>query len=223
MKNYEEMAKCVLEARDEHISKKKIRRAKIKKYAPAAFGLCFALLLGLGVLRHVSDLPLIPYQPDNGGEPAPAGETEITGPIAAAPVTNQPEIIFPTEAWSKPPVISEIPSSSVSDEEPYNGSKPLHWNEMTINQQYNMAEFGQPLVYYHTADKEVAADEVGDFICIAYMSGYDFYSDTYYHCDAEAYEVKSDESAMIAIRFSSYDQFYQYNLTVQNQDRETDG
>lgn len=223
MKNYEEMAKCVLDARDEHISKKKTQRAKIKKFAPAAFGLCFALLLGLGVLRHVSDFPLIPYQPDSGGEPAPTRETETTGLIAASPVTNQPEILFPTEAWGKPPVIAEIPSSFVSDEEPYNGSKPLHWNEMTINQQYNMAEFGKPLTYYHTADKEVAADKVGDFICIAYMSGYDFYSDTYYHCDAEAYEVKNDESVMIAIKFGGYGSFYQYNLTVLNQDQETDG
>lgn len=217
MKNYEEMAKCVLEARDGHISKKKLRRAKIKKYAPVVSALCLAALLGFGVLHHIKDLPLMPYQTDIAEKTEPAAETETIHSDVIKPQT-----LPPAEAWGNQPV-PEIPSSSVPDEEPYNGSKPLHWDEMAINQQFNMAEFGQPLAFYQTAEKEVAADQIGDFICMAYMSGYDFYSDTYYHCDAEAYEVKNDESIMIAIKFSSNDQFYQYNLIVANQDHGQDG
>ncbi len=203
MKNYEEMAKCVLEARDGHIRKKKLRRDKIKKYAPVVSALCLAALLGLGVLHYISGLPHIPYQTNIAEKTEPTAEAIHSGVI-------KPQTLSPIESWGNQP-ISEIPSSSVSDEDPYNGSEPLHWNEMTINQQFNMAEFGQPPAFYQTAEKEVAADQIGDFICMAYMSGYDFYSDTYYHCDAEAYEVKNDESIMIAIKFSSYDQFYQYN------------
>lgn len=217
MKNYEEMARCVLEARDGHIRKKKLRRDKIKKYAPVVSALCLAALLGLGVLHHINGLPHIPYQTDIAEKTEPTAETET---IHSGVIISQ--TLPPVESWGNPPIF-EIPPCSGSDEDPYNGSEPLHWNEMTINQQFNMAEFGQPLVFYQTAEKEVADDRIGDFICMAYMSGYDFYSDTYYHCDAEAYEVKNDESIMIAIKFSSNDQFYQYNLITPNQNHEQDG
>lgn len=296
MKNYEEMARCVLEARDEHNRKKKIRQAKIKRYTPVVFSFCFAVLLGFGVRHHMNEFPRIPMQIDmtetttepttetdmtdtstkarteqnttekqtaesetaamtqnHGTEPLTdqsdekteegqqtqpheteqeTDETEliithpvVTDSIVTEPAITEPETLLPTESSFEQPTTTEIPSTSVPDEDPNTNLNPLHWNEMTINQQYNMAEFGEPLAFYHTAEKEVSADQIGDFICLAYMSGYDFYSDTYYHCDSEAYKIKNDESTMIAVKFDNDDKFYLYKLTVpnQNQELELDG
>ena len=86
-----------------------------------------------------------------------------------------------------------------------------------------MAEFGDPLQFYHTAEKEVSADLIGDFICMAYMSGYDFYSDTYYHCETKAYKVLGEaELEVIAIQFEEDDRYYLYDL-VKKSDTDIDG
>lgn len=227
MKNYEEMARCVLEARDGHINKKKIRQAKIKKFAPVVSCFCLAVLLGFGVRHSMSGLSNIPYQSGitetTMEQTEPTIESVMIDPTGTEPVKTEPETPPPTESWGEQPIAAEIPSTSVPDEDPNTNPNPLHWNEMTINQQYNMAEFGEPLAFYHTAEKEATADQIGDFICTAYMSGYDFYSDTYYHCDAEAYKIKNDEGTVIAIKFDGDDKFYLYNLTVPNQNQETDG
>lgn len=291
MKNYEEMARCVLEARDEHNRKVKSRQAKIKKYAPVVSSFCFAVLLGFGVWHHLNDIPRIPTQPNTiedttentepitesnttgmaterqteqpttGEQPTrnestevptmnsetehiseTEGQTEqliekqqteqitdtpsviITDPIVTDPVISEPEITDPpTESNTDAPAITETPSTDVPDEEPNKNPNPLHWDEMTINQQYNMAEFGDPLQFYHTAEKEVSADLIGDFICMAYMSGYDFYSDTYYHCETRAYKVLGEaELEVIAIQFEEDDRYYLYDLAKKS-DTDIDG
>lgn len=286
MKNYEEMARCVLEARDEHNRKVKLRQAKIKKYAPVVSSFCFAVLLGFGVWHHLNDIPRIPTQPDTiedttgntepitekdtrsiaterqteqntTGEkstqyestevPTMNSETEIvsetdqqtehiTEDQQIEPITDTPSVIItdpfitepeitdpPTESNTDAPATTETPSTDVPDEEPNKNPNPLHWDEMTINQQYNMAEFGDPLQFYHTAEKEVSADLIGDFICMAYMSGYDFYSDTYYHCETKAYKVLGEaELEVIAIQFEEDDRYYLYDLAKKN-DTDIDG
>lgn len=58
-KGYKEMTKCVLEARDEHNRKVKIRQAKIKRYTPTALGLGFAAVLGFGFWGHMNKTPKI--------------------------------------------------------------------------------------------------------------------------------------------------------------------
>lgn len=297
MKNYEEMARNVLAARDEHDRTVQIRQAKIKRYAPIVSSFCFAVLLGFGVWHHMSDLPRIPTQTDTiedttentdsitesnttgmaterqtkqttiGEQPtrdesteAPTMDSEtehisetkvqteqltkkqqtepitdtpsviITDPVATDPVVTEPEIIDPpTESSTDAPTTNEAPTeqTSVPDDElsgcpdnhPY-----LHWDEMTINQQYFMAEFGDPTLSYSTAEKEVPANEVGEYLSKAYMSGYDWYELIYYHCEAEAYKIKGDdESTTIAIRFADDDKFYLYTLNQPNHDDQLSG
>ena len=60
MKNYEEMAKCVFEARDIHIRKQDRQKAMIKRYATVVSELCFSLMIGLIVLNHRDQPPAIP-------------------------------------------------------------------------------------------------------------------------------------------------------------------
>ena len=291
MKNYEEMARYVLEARDEHNRKVKIRQAKIKRYAPVVSSFCFAVMLGFGVWHHMSDLPRIPTQtdtiedtaentepitesnttgmaterqteqPTTGEQPTrdestevptmnsetehtseTEGQTEqltekqqtepitdtpsviITDPIVTDPVISEPEITDPpTESNTDAPTTTETPTTDTPDEQPNTNPNPLHWDEMTINQQYNMAELGDPLQFYYTAEKEVSADSIGDFICMAYMSGYDFYTDTYYHCDTEAYMIQGESADRIAIKFDSDDRYYLYILSKSGQNQELDG
>ena len=78
MKNYEEMARNVLAARDEHNRIVQIRQAKIKRYVPVVSSFCFAVLLGLGVWHHMSDLPRIPTQ--TGTIEETTGKIEIRPP-----------------------------------------------------------------------------------------------------------------------------------------------
>ena len=90
--------------------------------------------------------------------------------------------------------------------------KQLNWDEMAINQQYFMANFKGSLMLFSTAEKEVAEDEVGDYICNAFMSGYyDYDTDTYYHCEAKAFLIKGHPvEKMIAIQFEGSDNYYVY-------------
>lgn len=293
MKNYEEMAHCVLEARDEHNRKVKLRQAKIKKYATVVSSLCFAVLFGFGVWHHMSDLPRIPTQidtiEDTTGNTEPITETDTTGiateeqtqqnttgeqstksksteaptensetnhatetdtnpeseqqiegqlteqltdvpPIiitdsdVTAPVITDPKTTeLHTESSTDAPTTTEEPTTDVQDEEPNKNPNPLHWDEMTINQQYTMAEFGSPLQYYHTAEQEVSADQIGGYICMAYMSGYDFYSDTYYHCKTKAFQMSGHVSQeVIAIQFEGDDRYYLYTLAKRT-DNDIDG
>lgn len=288
MKNYEEMARCVLEARDEHNRKVKSRQVMIKKYAPVVSSFCFAVLLGFGVWHRMSNIPRIPTQidtiEDTTGNTEPITETDsigfgtknqteqnttgelptndkttealtttsetahisetdgqneqrtedqqteqitdsppiiITDPVVTVPLVTEPEITeTPTESKTDAPTTTETPTTYVPDEQPNTNPNPLYWDEMTINQQFNMAEFGDPLQFYHTAEKEVSADSVGDFICMAYMSGYDFYTDTYYHCETKSYTIQGETSDFIAIKFDSDDKYYLYILSKPSQNQE---
>ncbi|MDE5862215.1 MAG: hypothetical protein K2H28_08495, partial [Ruminococcus sp.] len=275
MKNYEEMAKYVLEVRDEYVRKKKKRQAVIRKYAPVVFGFCIAVIVGLGTWQHMSEFPDIPTESYNTEiitditettssavttyehttvkttvhhttatviTPAvtteeiiitdtpvytttqPAPETEIST-SAELTVTEELPVITDTTIITEPvlteeiitdyvitepvteeiitePVITEtvvtetvttdMPQTSIPDEVsemPTTASGTLQWEEMPVNQQYNMAEFGTPLDFYMTVGQEVSADKIGDFISQAYMSGYDCYTDTYYHCYTDAFRI----------------------------------
>lgn len=53
MKSYEEMAKYVLEVRDEHERKRRKRKIIIRRYAPAAASLCALLLICLGTWKNM--------------------------------------------------------------------------------------------------------------------------------------------------------------------------
>ncbi|MCR5601237.1 MAG: hypothetical protein K6G33_10920 [Ruminococcus sp.] len=53
MKNYEEMAKYVLEVRDEHERKKQKRKIIVRRCAPLAVSLCVFLIASLGVWRNM--------------------------------------------------------------------------------------------------------------------------------------------------------------------------
>ena len=290
MKNYEEMAKYVLEVRDEYVRKKKKRQAVIRKYAPVVSGFCIAVIVGLGTWQHMSEFPDIPTESYNTEiitditettssavttyehttvkttvhhttatviTPAvtteeiiitdtpvytttqPAPETEISTlteltiteelPVITEPVLTE-EIITDyvitepvTEEIITEPVITEtvvtepettdMTQTSIPDEVsevPTTASGTLQWEEMPVNQQYNMAEFGTPLDFYMTVGQEVSADKIGDFISQAYMSGYDCYTDTYYHCYTDAFRITDSDD--IAIKFENDDRYYLYTM-----------
>lgn len=65
MKNYEEMAKLVLEARDEHVRKRKKHAAMMKVILPVSAGFCFAALIWYGFgnngddISHIQNIPII--------------------------------------------------------------------------------------------------------------------------------------------------------------------
>lgn len=157
-----------------------------------------------------------------------SSETEYTAPAetSGSSVQNSSGNISETttEQISSAETTSSVPDNEVpskdneGDEHHY-----LHWNEMTINQQYFMAEFGEPLTVYSTLEKEISAGEVGEYICKAYMSGYDWYELIYYHCEAEAYRIKGDnEGKTIAVKFSGDDKYYIYSTGGEGDD-EIDG
>ena len=106
--------------------------------------------------------------------------------------------------------------SGIADDHVY-----LHWDEMTIDQQYFMAESGDPVMTYSAAEKEVPADDVGDYIGKFYMSGYDWYEAIYYHCETDAYKIKGNDNAdKIAVRFDGDEKYYLYTLQTYNADEE---
>ena len=97
----------------------------------------------------------------------------------------------------------------------------LHWDEMTIDQQYFMAELGDPVMTYSTAEQEVPASDIGEYIGKAYMNGYDWYEFIYYHCETDAYKIKGDaEGTTIAIRFSDSEKYYLYTLQTNNNEED---
>ena len=55
MKSYEEMARYVLEVRDEHERKQQKRKMLFRRYAPVAASLCVFLLIGLGVRKNIPE------------------------------------------------------------------------------------------------------------------------------------------------------------------------
>ena len=138
--------------------------------------------------------------------------TNITGSNSTNPEVST-TAVSTTDTLTEQPVTTDDRSGDIDADRP----KPeLPWDEKSINQQYIMAEFGEPIKSYTTAEKEVSAYEIDEFISNAYMSGYDFYTGTYYHCYAYAYTLKGDDKTAIGIRFPDDDKFYLYNFAVQN-------
>lgn len=90
MKNYEEMAKLALEARDEHIRRKKKRAATMKVILPVSASFCFAALIGFGFLNNKDDLSHIQDIPINTGSEAPAVSATTTEAKATAAGTATP-------------------------------------------------------------------------------------------------------------------------------------
>lgn len=64
MKNYEEMAKLVLEARDEYVKKKKNRVLFLKRASVVTFGV--AAVLGIGIFTHAMKPPKKPVPSQSG-------------------------------------------------------------------------------------------------------------------------------------------------------------
>ena len=152
-----------------------------------------------------------------------SGVPVLTEPSHAVPQSEPPENPLPDEMpQTEPDAAAENPQPSVQtgpvgtelteadacpDSHTY---RP--WNELAVNQQYFGADIGA--VYYQTAEQEVAAEEIGDYLCEAFMSGYDFYdaaADRYAHCYAKAFSVRgrgTDEA--IAVQFAEGGAYYLY-------------
>lgn len=302
MKSYDEMTKCVLNARDEYVQKKKRQNEIIRKTASITSSFCFVVLLGIGMF-NLDKMPkseqFINYREDtdtNTCENTKESDTSTTtnsenksenvseNPVTSQNITStandivigsehtdaektedntvaitQPDTTVSGTLTEKPttPIVTDIgeavtATSKVSTalptteqitttkieyttdapaEQTTTQNKPLdedvdnntylHWDEMTINQQYFLAEFGEPLVFYSTLEKEISASEVGEYICQAYMSGYDWYESVYYHCEAEVYKIKGDNAGnTIAIKFSNDDKYYLYYTDASNDKEE---
>ena len=258
-KSYKEMTRCVLEARDEHLKKKRRQRLIIMRCVPALSTFCIALIIGFGFWKNIPQMPEIETIPpiteatteaitttENGMTAVETNSAQqtteqtsaqiittsapqtVTASISttanATTVTEKPSVPSPvTESTSDTP--SEQPTTLDGDQSgcPDNHVY-LHWDEMTINQQYFFAELGKPTLSYSTAEKEVPANEVGEYISKAYMSGYDWYEQIYYHCEANAYKLKGDDEAkIIAIKFEDDENYYLYTLNEPNYDDEPSG
>ena len=148
-----------------------------------------------------------------------AKETEMNTEAVRTDITSESGKTAETEAISGQ--TSDAPSGQtavMTDDRSgcADNHKYLHWEEMTVDQQYFMAEIGEPPVSYHTAERKVSADEVGAYIGQAYMSGYDWYEMIYYHCETKAYQIKGDDAGRtIAIQFPDDETYYLYSQDVQ--------
>ena len=80
MKTYEEMAKYVLEVRDEHDKKRKHRIAAAKRVIPAAAGVCCAFIIGFGIFKGYN-------RPDT----LPVHDNIIESETTSAQVTTLPQ------------------------------------------------------------------------------------------------------------------------------------
>lgn len=162
----------------------------------------------LEIIEPIEELPEPePFQAIT--EPIPTESEPITELIQATtqPLITEPTIPETTENPSDEPETTEIPD----EETPTNPETSLSWEEMTINQQYNMAEFGEPVQWYVNADQTIPAEKTGELLGFAYMDGYDSDSDTYYHCNTTVYAVQGfSEWEVIAVRFEEYPDFFIY-------------
>ena len=149
-------------------------------------------------------------------EPAVAHSESVaaqTDPAADSVKASEtyPAAVQTTDAPSGQTAVSTDDLSGCTDHHVY-----LHWDEMTADQQYFMAEIGEPPVSYHTAETIVSADEVGACIGQAYMSGCDWYEMICYHCETTAYQIKGDDAGKtIAIQFPDDAVYYLYSQDVQ--------
>ena len=132
-------------------------------------------------------------------------EQTLTEPIQ----TTEHPIMTETTSSQKTdtPETTEIPDEETST----NPETSLSWEEMTINQQYNMAEFSEPVRWYMNTNRTISAEQTGEWLGSAYMDGYDSNSDTYYHCNTAVYAVQGfSEWEVIAVRFEECPDFFIY-------------
>lgn len=95
MKTYEEMAKYVLEVRDEHDKKRKHWIAAAKRVIPAAAGVCCAFIIGFGIFKGYNRPDTLPVH-DNIIE----SETTSAQLTTLPQTTKKSEIILTTAATS---------------------------------------------------------------------------------------------------------------------------
>ena len=142
-----------------------------------------------------------------------AQETTETSAEKTTTTTEEKTAVVP--ATSGPPVVdTEVQTTRAEN------AQELRWDEKTISQKYDTAEFGEPLRFYSNMEKKAAAEEVGELIGTAYMSGYDIYTDTYYHCQTKAYQVIGrDEREVTAIQFEDDENYYLYKNVYYESER----
>lgn len=83
MKSYEEMARYVLEVRDEHERKREKRKRMIRRYAPVAASLCAVLLISLGAWKN---MPSPNHSHDDFTTPVTTSENTVTAPVSSSGV-----------------------------------------------------------------------------------------------------------------------------------------
>lgn len=158
----------------------------------------------LEIIEPTEELQLPESEPFQAiTEPIP---TELIQATTQPPLT-EPTMSETTENPSDEPETTEIPDEEI----PTNSETSLSWEDMTINQQYHMAEFGEPVQWYVNVDQTISAEKTGELLGSAYMDGYDSSSDTYYHCNTAVYTVQGySKWEVIAVRFEEYPDFFIY-------------
>ena len=155
-------------------------------------------------------------------------ELQYQTPTETAPTA----VVIETKTAATEPTTSittsEPSGHSLTEQPPDEGttepSEYIPWDEMTVNQQYIMAELGEPRTFYSTAKAEVSEDEVGEYIGRAYMSGYDWLGEVYYHCETDAYRVTGDDDRKkIAVRFEGDERYYLYTTKKTNSEKQLTG
>ncbi|MBR3446651.1 MAG: hypothetical protein IKH27_02445 [Oscillospiraceae bacterium] len=244
MKSYEEMTACVLAARDAILRKRRRQRTVLLCCLPVVFcaaaaGGFRAYLQRKPLTVQQSDPPAVSIHAETehpadkekqsaAGEQASKAqavqtEPDNSGEISAAAVTELPHDVPQTELADQPD--NETAPEPLTEAD---GCPDTHayrpWDDLAVNQQYFGADIGQipaengaDTVYYQTAEQAVPAAEVGEYLCEAFMSGYDFYdadADRYYHCYAKAYRITGHEPGdAVAIRFAEDGAYYLYEHT----------
>ncbi len=246
MKSYEAMTACVLAARDAILQKRRRRRTVLLCCLPvlccAAAALGFRQYLNRKpVTVQQSDLPAVSIHaeteiPANNENQKAAGayapeepeqaaqtNTDNSGEKPAEPAAELPHDVPQTEPIVQPPEDREPEPPTEAE-----GCPDTHeyrpWEDLAVNQQYFGADIGRipaengaDTVFYQTAEQEVPAADIGEYLCEAFMSGYDFYdaaADKYHHCYAKAYRIIGrEQDDAVAIQFDDGGAYYLYEHT----------
>lgn len=202
MKTYEEMTRCVLEARDNYLLRRQHRR-KLALRCSAAAAVCCAVLLTAYPLLADRSIPQSSSVPDEG--------------VLTAFSTDAPSAAMNTQ-----------PDRSTTKPSNY----AARWADRKRNQQYFSAEIGSPPFStpppcYYSDEKEVNSAEIGDYLFDVFMSGFDEDADElhqYRHCTAKAYRIEGQsEQEVIAVRFENDETYYSYSRVIPAAPSESDG
>lgn len=115
MKTYEEMAKYVLEVRDEHDRKRKHRIAAAKRVIPAAAGICGALIIGFGVFKGFKRPDTLPVH-DNIIESETTSAQVTTIPQTTKKSAELTTVMTATRNSSSETTVSESKVTTVKTE-----------------------------------------------------------------------------------------------------------